>query len=73
MKPMPNIEDDAAMILRGKRSSLAAARNDAEACLRDAYTVMQGAEWADLPARLADVQACVDRLRVVGTAWEAIK
>lgn len=60
------------MLMRGKKSALAAARNDAEAELRDAYTLMTGADWNDYRARLAKVKECVTRLDTVCVLWESL-
>ena len=72
MKPLPNIDDEAAMLLRGKRSALAAARNDAEASLRDAYTLLQSAEWDELETRLTTVNACVAQIGTINNLWHGI-
>lgn len=48
MKPLPNLDDDAAMLAAGKRSALYFARKEAHEALRDAHTAMQGADAARL-------------------------
>lgn len=45
MKPLPNINDEAAMLLRGKRSAIGAARKEAVESLRDMLTFMQSEQW----------------------------
>ena len=73
MKPLPNLEDHAAMLQRGKRSALAAARNEATIELRDAYTLMESCEWSELAERLARVMAAVHRLDTLSILWESVK
>jgi hypothetical protein len=73
MKPLPNLDDQAAMLLRGKRSALAAARNEATIELRDAYTLMESCEWSELEARLDRVQFAVQRLVVINGLWASIE
>jgi hypothetical protein len=72
VKPLPDLDDTPAMLLRGKRSALAASRNDAEIELRDAYTHLNGADWSEYRARLLKVKECVQRLDTVITLWESI-
>lgn len=73
MKPIPDINDEAAMLLRGKRSALASARNEATAELRDAYTLMEACEWGELNERLARVRSSVERLGVISVLWSGLK
>ena len=73
MKPLPNLEDHAAMLQRGKRSALAAARNEATIELRDAYTLMESCEWSELGERLSRVHDAVQRLVVINGMWAGIK
>ena len=72
MKPLPRLEDEAAMLERGRRSALAATRNDAEAALRDAYTALTAADWPELAGSLAKVDACVARLHWVAEQWQKL-
>ncbi len=72
MKPLPNLDDEAAMLLRGRRSALAAARNEAESELRDAYTLMTGADWTEYRPRLLKVKEAVQRLDTIITLWEGV-
>lgn len=72
MKPLPDLTDEAAMLLRGRRSALAAARSDAMIELRDAYTSLDGCEWSDATARLARVKAAVTRLDTVLILWDGV-
>lgn len=69
MKPLPNLSDDAAMLLRGKRSALGSARNDAAQTLRDASTLAQGADWERLPAVADDAIAAAERLKTLSAMW----
>jgi len=73
MKPLPNLDDQAAMLQRGKRSALAAARNEATIELRDAYTLMESCEWSELTERLARVRAAVQRLDTLTILWASIE
>jgi hypothetical protein len=73
MKPLPRLEDEAAMLERGRRSALAAARNEAEAGLRDAYTAMHNCEWDKLSATLRTARMCVSRLRWIDRQWKALE
>lgn len=69
MKPIPRIDDDAAMILRGKRSALGTARNDAAEALRDAMVAVQSATWDDLRAAVDALDAPAERLRTLAAMW----
>jgi hypothetical protein len=72
MKPLPNINDEPAMLLRGKRSLIASARNEAAEALRDATVLVQSADWPDL-ARHADIAAmAADRLKTLAAMWEEL-
>jgi hypothetical protein len=72
MKPLPNLDDHDAMLQRGRRSALAAARNEAIAELRDAYTRMESCEWSELAERMSRVTVAVDRLNEINALWESI-
>ena len=65
MKPLPNLDDEAAVLRRGRMSLLASARNEAEAELRDAYTAMTGCDWFEFRDKLDRVQAAVQRLDTI--------
>lgn len=69
MKPIPRINDDAAMIERGKRSALGSARNDAAEALRDAVVAVQSATWDDLRAAVDAIEAPAERLRTLAAMW----
>ena len=69
MKPIPRIDDDAAMILRGQRSALGSARNDAAEALRDAMVVVQSATWDDLRAAVDALDGPAERLRTLAAMW----
>lgn len=72
MKPLPNLDDEAAMLMRGRRSALAASRNEAEQELRDAYTALTGSDWPQYRERLLKVSDCVARLDAVIGLWESL-
>jgi hypothetical protein len=72
MKPLPNFTDEAAMILRGKRSALAEARRQATEGLRDAYNAAQSADWNDLEQC---AQVCGEysaRLATLASMWRSL-
>jgi hypothetical protein len=69
MKPLPNINDEAAMLERGKRSALASARNDAAEALRDACTAVQSANWNELQAVAELAVAASARLLTLSAMW----
>lgn len=72
MRPLPDINDDAAMIQRGKRSALGAARNDAAEALRDACTHVQTAEWGELKDAARKAQAAAERLQTIAAMWNDV-
>jgi len=69
MKPLPNLNDEEAMLLRGRRSALASARNEAAEALRDACTLIQGADFDEVGKLAAEVMEIAERLRVIATKW----
>jgi hypothetical protein len=73
MKPLPDLDDTDAMLLRGKRSALASARNEADIALRDAYTVLQGADWPEVQRRAAEVSSLAMRIQTIASIWESLK
>lgn len=73
MKPLPDLDDTAAMIRRGKLSALAAARNEAESALRDAYTLLTGADWFEYGERLLKVKEAVQRLDTISILRASIE
>jgi Sec-independent protein translocase protein TatA len=72
MKPLPNLSDDAAMLLRGKRSALGSARNEAAQALRDASTLAQAADWERLPDVADQAVAAAERLKTLAAIWEEL-
>lgn len=73
MKALPNLEDEAAMLARGRRSALYEARKEALEALRDAYTLLAGADWYEMRERLAAVSSATLRLETCCTLWESIQ
>ncbi len=69
MKPLPNIADEAAMMLRGRQSALRGARADATQELRDAYTLAQGADWHELRKHAEAARAAAERLLTLAALW----
>lgn len=72
MKPLPNINDEAAMLLRGKRSAIGSARNEAAEALRDACTFIQGADWDALQVHAEQAKNAADRLLTLAAMWEEL-
>ena len=72
MKPLPDINDEAAMLLRGRRSALAAARSESVIALRDAYTALDGCNWDELAARINAMRSVLDRLALVSVTWGTV-
>jgi predicted alpha/beta-hydrolase family hydrolase len=66
---LPNLEDTPAMILRGKRSAIGTARNDAAAELRDACTLVQGADWSELAAHAQRAKTAAENLQALAAMW----
>ena len=72
MRPLPDINDEAAMLQRGKRSALAAARTEATKGLRDAYTMADGAEWELLEDAARVCRDYSDRLMTLAAMWREV-
>ena len=72
MKTIPRLDDDAAMIKRGRQSALGSARNDAAQSLRDAAVHAQGADWAALPTIADDAIAAAERLKTLALMWGSL-
>jgi hypothetical protein len=72
MRPLPNINDDTAMILRGKRSVIASARNEAAEALRDATVLAQSCGWDDLALHASQASMAADRLKTLAAMWEEL-
>ena len=69
MKPLPRLDDDAAMLLRGKRSALGSARNEAAEAARDCITRLQGCDWSDIRMWADEAQAALERLKTLAAMW----
>ena len=72
MKPIPDIANDAAMLLRGKRSALGTARNEAAEALRDAMVHVQSADWHELHAAIDALTAPAERLKTLAAMWSEL-
>jgi hypothetical protein len=68
MKPLPNLEDTEAMVLRGRRSVLASARNDALEELRDAYTSLQSDPIESM--NVTKIVKAAERLAEISGLWK---
>ena len=71
MKPLPDVNDEAAMILRGKRSAIGAARKEAVETLRDMLTFMQSDQWNR--AHVEAANKATERLLTLQAMWEELK
>lgn len=70
--PIPDINNEAAMLERGRRSALMSARNDACNDLRDISSHAQGCDVGDL-AQFSDQLAIIaERLKVLSAMWNAL-
>lgn len=72
MKPLPDLENTDAMLLRGRRSVLASARNEAAEALRDACTFIQSSDWDELPAHAVKAREAASRLIDVAGLWDGL-
>jgi heme oxygenase len=72
MKPLPNLNDDAAMLLRGKRSAIGAARKEAAEALRDQVTILQGCSWEAIQHHAPAAISAIERLRTLAAMWEEL-
>ena len=72
MKPLPDLTDEPAMLLRGRRSAVGTARNETLQELRDACTYCQSADWNELERCAERVIEAARRLQVVAALWTTI-
>ena len=72
MKPLPNINDTEAMNRIGKRSAMQSARMDAADALRDAYTLVQCAEWHELQRAAEAARSAAERLLTLAAMWQEL-
>lgn len=70
MKPLPKLDDDAAMLARGRRSAIHAARNEACEALRDACVAIQSMPIGGAEKCLEDAESAIKRLREIAALWE---
>mgnify|MGYP001567471957 CR=1 FL=1 len=66
----PDLTDPAAMIQRGKRSTLGSMRDEALKELRDTCTYCQGKPWPLLAGLADDVILAAERLKAVAALWQ---
>lgn len=69
MRALPDIHDEQAMLLRGRQSALGSARKEAAEALRDACTMVQGADWDHLGKHAEDALKAADRLKTLAAMW----
>ena len=60
------------MLERGRRSALHQARKDATEGLRDAYTLLQGAEWDVLDSHADVIATHAERLKTLAAMWQEV-
>lgn len=72
MKPLPNINDAAEMIVRGQRSAIASARKEATEVLRDQLVAVQSAEWTALAEQARVARDAADRLVTLAAMWDEL-
>ena len=72
MKAMPDLDNEADMLKRGRRSAIASARKEAAETLRDAYTLMQSHDWADLSTHARVAREAADRLITLAAMWDEL-
>ena len=73
MKPLPDIDDTAAMLLRGRRSALGKARREATAELRDAYTRMDSCrDFEGMVQHMEAMRVQLDRLGILCGLWTTL-
>lgn len=70
MKPIPDVDDDEAMIARGKASALMSARKDATETLRDSLLAVQSADWDGLREAAHVALSAAERLKTLALLWE---
>ena len=70
MKRLPDINDEKAMLERGRRSAIGSARKDAAEALRDACTMCQSSDWAALSKHARDAAEAAERLLTLSAMWE---
>ena len=73
MKPLPDLNDEAEMIRRGKRSAIMSARKEAAETLRDAFTLMQSHDWAELALHARVALNAADRLLTLAAMWDELE
>lgn len=61
------------MLMRGKRSALYEARKESLEALRDAYTLLAGADWHEMGDRLDNLDGCSQRLHAVLALWASLE
>lgn len=70
MKPIPRLDDEPAMLLRGRLSALGKARAEHMKALRDAYTALDGCMWESMEDRLKPIHSLVEGLASIALLWE---
>ena len=73
MKPLPNLSAEDEMLERGRRSALSQARREATESLRDAYTMIQSADWDTVGAFASAAKEAADRLMLLAVMWDELQ
>ena len=69
MKPLPRLDDEPAMLLRGRLSALGKARAEHMKALRDAYTALDGCMWESIQERAKTVITITSGLEAIALLW----
>lgn len=72
MKPLPDLTDEVAALLKGRQTLLWAAKREAMETLRDAYTALQTAQWGEMTDALGLAELSIEQLRQICHLWEAL-
>ena len=72
MKPIPDINNQDAMVKRGQMSALGSARNDATEELRDALSTVNSATWEQLHGEAVKARAAAERLLTLSAMWQEV-
>lgn len=72
MRSLPDLDNTAAMIARGRHSALMSARNDACSDLRDECTRAQSADVGELGEIADRIDPILKRLREVAGLWNGL-
>lgn len=72
MKPLPALDNEAAMLRKGRESAIWTARREAMETLRDAYTAAQSDDWTQLGVSMSTVKEAAERLMLLSVMWDEL-